>query len=198
MAYIYQEQGHKIVGNSDNSVSPHLKAWLVQDNICVCGVIGEGSSLTLANNYESPFEQDSAGSVFEKVGGLLQTTTGLTSKTTLNSAQVWNGTQPLELTLNLELYSLSDPKSEVEDAIHHLKKFASPEIHEILPMGRIPQTTSVSIGRNFIYPEMLISSITEPFDELRDSNGHRIKAKISLVLETPRTINKNEMDTMQG
>ena len=197
-----------MVGNADNSVSPFLKAWIQQGSTLVCGVIGEGSTTDLQSNWDSPFEQDNPGSFFEKTGGLLQNLSGQTSKTTLNSAQVWNGNRPLTITLTLLLYALSNPRTEVEDAISALKEFASPEVNANSPItldtngsaggitanvGRIPGTVALSIGRNFIYPKMIIESISEPLDTVRDKQGNRIRAAISLTMQTDVMINQSQM-----
>ncbi len=202
-----------MVGNADSSVSPFLKAWIQGTGAdgaptIVCGVIGEGASLELQSNWDSPFEQDNPGSFFEKTGGLLQNLTGQTSKTTLNSAQVWNGNRPLTITLTLLLYALSNPRAEVEDAISALKEFASPEVNANSPVtldtngsaggitanvGRIPGTVSLSVGRNFIYPKMIIESISEPLDTVRDKQGNRIRAAISLTMQTDVMINQSQM-----
>ena len=201
------------VGNADTSVSSHLKAWIQGTGAdgsptLVCGVIGEGSTLELQSNWDSPFEQDNPGSFFEKVGGIVQVAFGVTSKTTLNSAQVWNGNRPITITLTLLLYALSNPRTEVEAAITALKEFASPEVNANLPvtisktdgkagvsgvMGRIPGTVSLSVGRNFIYPEMIIESISEPLDTVRDKQGNRIRAAISLTMQTDVMISKSKM-----
>lgn len=202
-----------MVGNADSSVSPFLKAWIQGKDangspVLVCGVIGEGSTMELQSNWDSPFEQDNPGSFFEKTGGLLQNLTGQTSKTTLNSAQVWNGNRPLTITLTLLLYALSNPRAEVEDAISALKEFASPEVNANSPVtldtngsaggitanvGRIPGTVALSVGRNFIYPKMIIESISEPLDTVRDKQGNRIRAAISLTMQTDVMINQSQI-----
>lgn len=201
-----------MVGNADSSVSPFLKAWIQGAGAdgtptIVCGVIGEGASLELQSNWDSPFEQDNPGSFFEKAGGLVQVAFGVTSKTTLNSAQVWNGNRPITITLPLLLYALSNPQTEVEDAITALKEFSSPEVNANLPvtlssegkagvtgvMGRIPEVVSLSVGRSFIYPSMIIESISEPLDTIRDKHGSRIRAAINITLQTDVMINKKQM-----
>ncbi len=197
-----------MVGNADSSVSPFMKAWIQQGSTLVCGVIGEGSTTELQSNWDSPFEQDNPGSFFDKTGGLLQNLSGQTSKTTLNSAQVWNGNRPLTITLTLLLYALSNPRAEVEDAISALKEFASPEVNANSPVtldtngsaggitanvGRIPGTVSLSVGRSFIYPKMVLESISEPLDTVRDKQGNRIRAAISLTMQTDVMINQSQM-----
>ncbi len=208
MPYLWQEPRYKLKGNADNSVSPYLKAWIKQGDAIVCGVIGEGSSTELQSNWDSPFEQDNPGSFFEKTGGLLQNLTGQTTKTTLNSAQVWNGNRPLTLTLTLNLYALSDPKEEVENAITALKEFASPQVNSAFPVtkgeglsidaGRIPGTVTVNVGRNFIYPKMIIESISDPLDVVRDKNGNRIRAVINLTMQTDVMINRSDMSSFSA
>ena len=106
------------------------------------------------------------------------------------------------------LYALSNPRTEVEAAITALKGFASPEVNANSPVtldangsaggitanvGRIPGTVSLSVGRNFIYPKMIIESIGEPLDTVRDKQGNRIRAAINLTLQTDVMINQTQM-----
>ena len=208
MSYVWQEPQVKVVGNKDSSISHYLKAWIKQGDTIVCGVIGEGASADLQANWDSPFEQNNPGSHFSTVGGLLQLNTDLSSKTLLNSAQIWSGNRPVSINLPLVLYAIGDPLNEVEEAINSIKEFYSPEVNSVSPIGnpfaggfnagRIPSPIILNMGRNFIYKNMLITSISEPYDVLKDSNGHRLEATINLTLETDRMLNRSEIRSTSG
>lgn len=206
MALLWRSPDIATVGNMDTSISPYLKAWIKQGDKCVVGLIGEGSALELQANWDSPFEQDNPGSMFEKTGGVLQVVTGTTSKTTLNSAQVWGGNRPLTINLVINLYALSDPSSEVEAPIQLLKEFSSPNVNNNFPIsiseqggakiGRPPGTVSVNIGRNFIYNKCIIESVSEPFDVTKDKNGHRLRSTLNIAIQTDRMINGPDLPNL--
>lgn len=174
----------------------------------VCGVIGEGSSLDMQASWNNPFENSNPGSFFDSIGGLLQLNTDYTSRTLLNSAQVWVGNRPAAVNLSLSLYAISDAAKEVEAAITALKQFYSPEVNSSSPIGdivngnasvgRIPSSVTLNIGRNFIYKDMIITSISEPFDETRDSNGNRLSAMINITMESDRMLNQSEIASLSG
>ena len=203
MPYVWQNPKVKSVGNADGKVSPFLKAWIKRgDNIC-CGVIGEGSSLDLQANWETPFEGANFGSFFSQIGGLIQINTDATSETQLNSTQVWGGNRPLSINLILNFYTLNDAVSEVEDALAMIKEFASPQLNAVSPagnliggeanLGRIPDRVMLNVGRNFIYPKCVISSASEPFDVVKDSRGNRLSAVVTLAMETDVMINSSDI-----
>lgn len=204
MAYVWKEPGFKSVGNADGSISPYLKAWIKRGNNICCGVIGDGSTLDLQSNWDTPFEGASFGSYFEQIGGLIQLKSETTSRTMLNSAQVWGGNRPISVNLSLELYALNDAVKEVEDALTMLKEFASPELNSSIPvgnitssseasLGRIPDKVMVNMGRNFIYEQCVITSVSEPFDVTRDSNGNRLTATVNISIETDTMVNKSDI-----
>jgi len=204
--YVWQETKHKVAGNADGAISPYLKTWIKRGDSVFCAVTGEGSTLSLSSNWETPFDGANAGSFFQKAGGLLQMKTEGTTQTLLNSTQVWGGNQPLSITLNLLLYTLNDSIPEVENALTLLKEFASPEVNAISPvgnlvggeasLGRIPDKVMLNVGRNFIYPKCVIGDISEPFDVVKDSKGNRLQASISVTLETESMINKSQVSSL--
>ncbi len=201
--------GYSWVGNADPTVNQHLKIYLKNGGssgpqATVAALIGEGSSLEMQANWESPFEQDSIGSIFERAGGLLQIATGNTAKTTLNSAQVWHGNRPVSLNLVLHFYSVSNPKVEVEEPIKVLKQLISPEVNQNMPIGeggtfgQAPTYVSINVGRNFIWPKCVIESISEPYDVKRDPSGNRLNAIVNVAASTTRMINRNQIPAMSG
>lgn len=191
------------LGNNDSSVSERLKVWIMQGSSAVIGLQGEGGSLELDNHWDSLSEFAAEGSVVDKAQGLLQIGTERTKMTNLHSAQVWHGAQPLTMNLNLEFYALSDPVKEVEEAVKTLRKFASPQLNAVSPvsydtgagieLGRIPSAVTVSLGRNIIFPDMLIDSVSESLDGLKDKNGNRVKASVSLVLRSEEVLNRSDI-----
>ncbi|MCV6588712.1 MAG: hypothetical protein OIF57_06745 [Marinobacterium sp.] len=186
------------VGISDPGVSQHLLAYIQGPPGTVVGLIGEGSSRQLTANWESPFEQDSAGSSFERMGGLIQTATGATSKGTLQSTQVWNGNQPHTFTLVLEFYAWADADVEVKQAIIMLEQMASPEVNFATPFGRAPQLVSLQSGRMIMYPECHIEITETSIDGPKDSAGNPLRATVNLTIETKAMLNASDIQNTFG
>jgi hypothetical protein len=207
----------QVFGNSDEKISPYLKAWIAQPDkeskisVCVVGLIGPGTSRALQSNWESPFEQSNLGGMFEKAGGLIQATTGETSISTLSSTQIWNGNRPNQFTLNLVFYAISDARKEVMDPLRELEKMMGPNIKSgqrdtngwmekalsiaasAMPGGRIPLPVILNIGRRTIVPDCVIESMSVPLDKERDRFGNLIRAEVSLSISTKVMLNRDNI-----
>lgn len=189
----------KIVGTNDPTLSDHLKAFIQTQDAMVVGIIGEGSSRELTALWESPFENDTPGSMFSKAGGIAQTYTGRTLKQSLNTQQVWTGTTPLTFALVLELYAVSDAYTEVLAAVMELEKAASPDIGGSTPVGRRPESAvGLSVGRQIIYPECVITNVSKQLDGPIGRNGHPLRGQVTLQLQTIATVTREELPTTFG
>jgi hypothetical protein len=197
VAFIWKS-GLTIVGNNDPSVSPYLKTWIKQGNVLVCGVTGEGTSKEITANWNSPFEEDSIGGHFQKVGGLLQYQTGRTSKSKLASVQIWEGNRPHMFSLVLRFYALADAKAEVMNPLRELEKMLSPEVYRAAPNGRIPQPVWINIGRNAIYGDCILASMSVPLDKEKTPEGYLVRAETTLQVETKTMMNRSEIDATYG
>ncbi|MFA5618461.1 MAG: hypothetical protein WDK95_16735 [Syntrophorhabdaceae bacterium] len=186
------------IGNNDPSVSPYLKAWVIQGNTCVCGVIGEGTSQEIIANWNSPFEEDSLGGRFQKVGGLVQYVTGQTSKGKLASQQIWEGNRPHTFNLSLKFYALADAKKEVMDPIKALEKMIAPQVNAVAPGGRIPFPVDINIGRIALYSDCVIASMTAPLDKEKTKDGYLVRATVELQIETMTMLNQTDIDRTIG
>lgn len=190
------------VGTNDPSISDHLKAYLQQEGgPMVVGIIGEGSSRELTALWESPFENDTPGSMFARMGGLIQAGAfqgvgvegGSTSKSGLNTTQVWSGTTPHNFNLVLELYAVSDAYTAVQAAVIELEKMAAPELNEKTPGGRIPLPVSLRVGKQIIYPECVVTSVSRDLDGPISRDGYPLRGSVTLQLQTQTTINQSEI-----
>ena len=196
-----------VVGLQDKSISNYLKAWIQQGDMCVVGLIGPGTSRQLQANWNSPFEQSSLGSAFEKTAGLAQTTTGKTSLTTLNSTQIWEGNRPISLNLVLILYAYSDPWQEVMLPLQELEKMASPEVNKVSPInvmpgqetfGRMPAPITLNMGRTNIITDCVIEGMSEPLDKEKNSDGLLIRTETTLTVQTKSMLNRSEIAKTWG
>ena len=187
------------VGTNDPTISDHLKAFIQTDEALIVGIIGEGSSRELTSLWESPFENDTPGSYFSKAAGLAQIETSRTSRGTLNTTQVWSGTTPITFNLTLELYAVSDAFREVQAAVVELEKAISPELlGGITPMGRIPATVTVNAGRQIIYPECVITSVSRQLDGPISRDGYPLRGSVTITLQTMTTVNKSDIPATFG
>ncbi len=182
-----------IVGNNDSRVSEHLKAWVMQNDTSVCGVIGEGTTREVQANWNSPFEEDSIGGKFQKIGGVFQFATGMTSKGKMASQQIWEGNRPHVFNLVLKFYALYDARREVMDALRALEEMAAPEVNDIAPGGRIPLPVAINIGRVALYPECVITAVSTPIDKEKTRAGDLVRAEVTLTIETLTMLNKSDI-----
>lgn len=208
MTYLWT-QG-KTVGNNDPSVSPYLKTWVYQSGVVVCGVTGEGTSKEIQANWDSPFEGESIGSKFGFSGGLLQSgaadefagkigidmaARGITSINTLQSRQVWGGNRPTQFNIVLHFYALSDPRREVINALVELEKMISPQVNDATPFGRVPSPVIINIGRNAIYPDCVIESVSMPLDKEVNKDGLLIRADVNITIQTMQMLNRSDISS---
>lgn len=181
------------VGTNDPSLSIHLKALVDTGEETVVGIIGEGSTRELASLWESPFENETAGSYFSKIGGIIQAKSSMTSKSVLNTTQIWSGTTPLTFSLTLEFYAVSNPANEVLAAVIALEKAASPEMRENTPGGRVPDTVGLNVGRQIIYPECVITQVSKQLDGPISRDGYPLQGQVTLTLQTLASVNKSSI-----
>lgn len=187
------------VGTNDPTLSDHLKAFIQREGgPIVVGIIGEGSSRELTSLWESPFENDTPGSMFTKGAGLAQMKTGRTSKSLLNTTQVWSGTTPHTFNLVLEFYATSDAYSQVQAAVIELEKMAAPEMNEVTPLGRIPPQVSLNAGRQIIYPECVITNVSRQLDGPIGQDGYPLRGSVTIQLQTMATVNQSDIDQTFG
>ena len=178
------------------------------------GVIGEGTAKEITANWNSPFEGDSVGSKFSKAGGIVQSgavndsTSGMTSITTLSSRQVWEGNQPHAFPVTLSLYALADPKVEVEDAIMELERMIAPEVNAISPVGnpmgdgnavgRVPSSVMLNIGRNVVMSGCVIENVSVPLDAPKSRDGYLMKAEVQLTIKSEAMLNRSQIQNTNG
>ena len=189
-------------GNRDNRLSPIRKCWISTKDVTVAGVWGEGTSKELTANWTSPFEGESIGSKVQVGGGVLQVFTGgETMRNTFNSRQTWEGNRPTTFNLEFKLYALEDPDIEVMQAIRAIETMAAPDVgqHALDGLfGAIPDIVCLNIGTRIMYTDMVIESISQPFDKEMDSMGRFVRATLNLQLSTVQMISKDMLNAGYG
>lgn len=181
------------VGINDQSLSKHLLAVIKGSSQTVVALLGEGATRSLSANWESPFEQDNAGGVWEKTGGVVQAWFGATSKSTFNSTQIWNGNVPHTFDLPLIFYAINDAYSEVQAAIIALEEMMSPEVNSAMPWGRVPDLTALSVGRMILYPECHIIDVSTDISGPKSKDGYPLRAEVTLTVQTKTMLNKSDI-----
>lgn len=134
------------------------------EDVTIVAYLTEGSSVSLSNAYTEPFAGDQIGELFNKSVGLAQTETDLTFNTVLNSVSVWEGTNPIDISLTLYFHAYTNAKKEVTEPIQQLLRLASAELNEKIPfysdgefnMGRVPKTPMFDIGRKIKIPMAIV------------------------------------------
>ncbi|MBU2648428.1 hypothetical protein KKI24_27225 [bacterium] len=207
-------------GCLDNSLSKHLKCYIKQGLVTVIGKLPEGYSKSLQHNWNSPFSDDSPGSVFQKAGAVLQMTTGKTMKGFLNSFLTWEGTEPMQLSIPLFFEAEADPEREVRLAVMHLEAMSSPtfskEVKNFLKSpsvkgaielagskfdeaakgeigNRIPQKISINIGRNVILRNCVIESLEVEDPMIYSSEGLPLQQTCTLNVKTRSTLDTTDI-----
>ncbi|EPK2898275.1 hypothetical protein H2839_002723 [Escherichia coli] len=186
-----------------DGISPLMKAYIKSSEDMVVGYIGEGSSAELSSLWQSPFEDKAMGSMLgtiseaaSSLAGIVQTSSGYTSKSRFNSTLVWEGQQPPEFTLVLDFLATSSAKIEVNDAITTLLKMASPELNDITPFGRVPEAVTINIGRNVMLTNVVIKSVSYQLDAPRTSEGYFTHNTVTLQCSGNTSINRSNISSV--
>lgn len=196
----------------DDGISDFFKVYIMQGDVCVVGYIGEGASKQLTNQWQSPLEEDTAGQMMgeirqglSRVADLAQIHTGKTSKTVFNTAMVWNGIGPHELSLPLYFKAYHNAKKEVNDAIMWLEKMSSPELFDgdfagalmgSKGISTIPQTCIVNVGRRLILKDCLITDVSSELDVPKTKDGYMTRNTVQLQITMNRMTNRSKVDSL--
>lgn len=205
-----------MIGSGPGKVSKHLIAYITtttpstnvgttEEDVCIMGLIGQGTSRELTANWEQPFNSDTIMSFLKANGGKLadvlegtMQASGMTTVMTYNSRQVWSSGNH-SLNLVLKFMAFSDPVKQVMMPIAMLEKIASVDplttaaTDNSTSAGRQPSKVSVNMGRVALFPTMVIKSVSTPLDKEKDKNGNLIRAEVSIALEPYEMINRGSI-----
>lgn len=191
-------------------ISPFLCAWVTSaKGAAVCGLIGQGTTRSIAAEWDAPLTDTNLGSQpeLQKTAAVLQTLGGMTSITTFSTTQIWNGNKPLKFNLVLEFFAKNDAVSQVMDALQMLEEFASPQVNAKSPVdfkrvftgdisgsaGRAPGSVSIDLGRKMIYANCVIESVNIGVDKEKDKSGNLIRAQATLDVQTQTMLNASDI-----
>lgn len=186
-----------------DGISPFLKIYITSATSMVIGYIGEGSGASLESMWESPFANDSlggvAGAISNAAGKLTDATqavSGNTSKSEFNSLLIWEGQQPPEFNLTVDLMATVNAKIEVNDAIMTLQQMASPELNAAMPGGRRPSPVICDIGRRLKLMEVVIRSVSYQLDAPRTPEGYYTHNTVTLQCSGMSIQNQSDIPFM--
>ncbi|CAH0543046.1 hypothetical protein [Vibrio marisflavi] len=192
----------------DDGISRSLKCTITQEingaTITVVGYMSEECQLSLRSMWESPFAGDSVGNAgqIDKLASVMQTQSDKTSKTQMNSDQVWEGIEPPEVSVTLKFVAYTNARIEVDLPIEYLNQMASPELLNATPVGmsdggvsvggRIPDAATFDLGRKF-KAKMRISDVSFNVNAPKTQDGHYAYNTVSLTVAPKSMINKSQI-----
>jgi hypothetical protein len=167
-----------------------------------------------ASQYASIIQEQ-----MNKLGGTAGQVAGLVSKLApifgqstqakVMTAQIWQGTSGLELTVPFIFKAQSDSDIEVVNPIKQLMKIALPSVSAIgtleSPFSPLKQATStadngvsvdIKFGDFFRLPSCVITSISQSYDSIFDRKGNPISAKVDLQVRSFYIITVEDIDTL--
>lgn len=192
------EKKKVLVGVNDPRLDNSRKVWISDGQTTVCGVYGPGTTLEISANWDSPFAHLTPGASAQVISGLLQGESKETLITTINSQQVWNGNNPTQINVECMLYALQDPETEVMAALRAFEDFIAPDVQSFIGRGRIANPLIVNIGRRTMYKELILNSISIPFDKETDSKGRFVRCTVNLSLSTSTMVSKSMLKDEKG
>nr|EKW0785620.1 hypothetical protein [Klebsiella michiganensis] len=186
-----------------DGISPLLKVYFRSSTDMVVGYLGAGSTVQLASMWQSPFESQSLGGQLglkSNAAGTLadtvQSATDYTSKSIFNSMLVWEGQQPPEFNLTVDLMATVNAQIEVNAAITALLKMESPELNNALPLGRRPEAITLNIGRNVMLNNVVIKNVSYQLDAPLTQDGYYTHNTVTLECSGNTSLNRSNISSV--
>lgn len=189
---------------SASRISKYAKCYISKkvgsDEVTVIALLSPDAQLSLTNQWQSPFSGDSIGGsgMLDRVSGLAQVHTQMTSKTALTSQMIWEGAEPPSIDLTLQFIAISDAAHEVERPIAYLRQFATADLRADLPigtdgkLGRIPSPITVNIARKLIM-KMVIHNVSYNLHAPKTRDGLYAYNTVTLTVSPLQMINKPDL-----
>lgn len=168
--------GSGTVASGNTNIEKALQVLIqpLDGEATVVGGMGDGSSMSIASNWESPFEQFVMGATkFATVAALLSSSTGLSVINQLTMTQVWRGTRPITFDISLILIATAENKTLVNDCLTWLAQMMSPS-----------DSNDTTAGQNAA--------------SAADSKGYIQQARESIIKTTDGAISGSLSDQMKG
>jgi hypothetical protein len=166
--------------------------------------VPETFQLAVTSQFNQPFGQGIQNSTVGTAAKML----GLGALTSQSmTAQVWEGTQPIEMSLELEFVAESDPTAEVLQPIKELLKMTMPSkggggflldppgpvYKDIVDWkafeakkgeGKAAKQITVQIGNFLLFDSVVIESVNTTFHSMMHSSGVPLRATCAVTFKT--------------
>ncbi len=193
----------------ERKFSPNFLVYISSSKYKTTVVSRAPEDLTMQINadWDTPLAQSGASGIVE-VG--VQELLNRSTKTQFASAQIWSGSTPIEITLQLEFQAEQDPKQEVIQPIISLGKMALPSLSGeggskglFSPPGpRIfnfggGDNIIIQLGEFLIFESVIITNVNPVF-KTRDMgvSGVPIRATCDVTFRTAFSLTGNEFENM--
>ena len=192
--------GASVLGNTDKRLSDARKIWIADDQTTIVGAYGPGTSMEITANWMSPFEAATLGNTPLRTGAaFIQTVTGMSLITTLNTRQAWEGNEPTRFNVELMLYALRDPDLEVMQPLRALEYMIAPDVNDFWGVGgKIAKALQLNVANRIIYQYLVLENISAPFDKEMDSQGRFVRCTVNLTLSTLTMVSKQMLKKGYG
>lgn len=192
--------GASVLGNTDKRLSDARKIWIADDQTTIVGAYGPGTSMEITANWMSPFEAATLGNTPLRTGAaFIQTVTGMSLVTTLNTRQAWEGNEPTRFNVELMLYALRDPDLEVMQPLRALEYMIAPDVNDFWGVGgKIAKALQLNVANRIIYQYLVLENLSAPFDKEMDSQGRFVRCTVNLTLSTLTMVSKQMLKKGYG
>ena len=192
--------GASVLGNTDKRLSDARKIWIADDQTTIVGAYGPGTSMEITANWMSPFEAATLGNTPLRTGAaFIQTVTGMSLITTLNTRQAWEGNEPTRFNVELMLYALRDPDLEVMQPLRALEYMIAPDVNDFWGVGgKIAKALQLNVANRIIYQYLVLENLSAPFDKEMDSQGRFVRCTVNLTLSTLTMVSKQTLKKGYG
>ncbi|TMO87706.1 hypothetical protein CWC12_10535 [Pseudoalteromonas ruthenica] len=188
---------------SEDQMSGYIKVYFEKEiqgfgSVTVVGYIGEGATMSLTSHWNPPFLNDSVGdaTALNKAADIAQASTGLTSKAEWNTILNWEGIEPLAFSLPVYFKAHSDAKKQVEDPIMFLEMMETPSLNEASPLGDVPETLILDIGRRIKITNAVILDVQSELDSPRTRDGYRTENMVTLQLQAKQMASQSDLSSI--
>lgn len=156
--------------------------------------------MEITANWMSPFEAATLGNTPLRTGAaFIQTVTGMSLITTLNTRQAWEGNEPTRFNVELMLYALRDPDLEVMQPLRALEYMIAPDVNDFWGVGgKIAKALQLNVANRIIYQYLVLENLSAPFDKEMDSQGRFVRCTVNLTLSTLTMVSKQMLKKGYG
>lgn len=186
----------------------------------VSGYIPEQFNLSVHSQFNQPFGQDLLNS---KLGTATKVAAGIAPISQSMTGQIWEGSKPIDLSMEMDLIAEYDPVMEVQERIKTLMKMALPSrggagflktpgpsygsvtgrdaLNAVQgwtgigsPLGKAGGVISISIGNFLYFDNVVIESVQAQFQSMMHRSGVPLHATVTINFSTFFIVLADDLD----